>query len=120
LEQSAVSAEVFIAIRKTAAEPEFAIESLYLYTSQNTKLLSKVVQGATAKYSEAALAWAKKNGNAFLQDKDAFMTRVEYVQSPNNSVWRRHEKAKITPVDWVNDDFRSKTKFVSQGGLTVK
>lgn len=120
LEQSAVSAEVFVAIRKTAAGPEVAIESLYLYTSQNAKLLNKVVSGATAKYSEAALAWAKKNSSAFLQDNDAFMTRVEYVQSANNAVWRRQEKAKITPTAWVDEAFLAKTRYVSQGGLTVK
>ncbi len=48
------------------------------------------------------------------------MTRVEYVQSANNAVWRRQEKAKITPTAWVDEAFLAKTRYVSQGGLTVK
>jgi hypothetical protein len=114
-----VSAEVYVAIKKIDGEPQVSIESLNLYSNQNTKLLSKNIRVAKAKYSEAALAWAKKNSQGFLQDKDLFLTRVEYVQSPNVLLWRRQENVADAPAVWVNDDFRAKTKYISQGGLEV-
>jgi hypothetical protein len=115
----AVSAEVYVAIKKVDGEPQFSIESLNLYSKQNTKLLSKNMRVAKVKYSEAALAWAKKNSQGFLQDKDLFLTRVEYVQVPNTLLWRRQENIADVPAIWVNDDFREKTKYVGQAGLEV-
>lgn len=115
----AVSAEIYVAIKKTNGEPMVAIESLNLYSAQNTKILSKNAREAKAKYSQAALVWAKKNSQGFLQDKEQFLTRVEYVQSPNTLPWRRQENVADAPAAWVNDDFRAKTKYVSQGGLEI-
>lgn len=114
-----ISAEVYVAIKKIDGEPQVSIESLNLYGNQNTKLLSKSIRIAKVKYSEAALVWAKKNSQGFLQDKEQFLTRVEYVQSPNTLLWRRQENVADAPAVWVNDDFRAKTKYVSQGGLEV-
>lgn len=115
----AVSAEIYVAIKKTDGEPMVAIESLNLYSSQNTKILSKSAREAKAKYSQAALVWAKKNSQGFLQGKEQFLTRVEYVQSSNELLWRRQENVADAPAAWVNDDFRAKTKYVSQGNLEV-
>ena len=114
-----LSAEVYVAIKKIDGEPQVSIESLNIYSSQNTKLLSKSIRVAKVKYSEAALAWAKKNSQGFLQDKDLFLTRVEYVQAPNTLLWRRQENVADVPAAWVNDDFRAKTKYVGQGGLEI-
>lgn len=114
-----VSAEVYVAIKKTDGEPQLSIESLNLYAGQNNKIQTKSVRIAKAKYVESALAWAKKNSAGFLQDKEQFLTRVEYVQVSNTNGWRRQENVADAPASWVNDDFRAKTKYVSQGGLEV-
>ena len=115
-----VSAEVYVAIKKTDAVPSVALDSVYLYGSSNSKLSSKALPTAKAKYAEAALAFASKNSISLLQDKEQVMTRVEFVQSNNKSNWRRQEKAETANTDWLNDAFRAKTMYSSQGGLELK
>jgi hypothetical protein len=120
LDAVAVSAEVFVAIRKTDSGPEVALESLALYSFQNGKLLNKAATIGRPRYSEAALAWARKNAAALLQDRDFFITRVEYVQAANKLVWRRQENQPLPKIDWLTDAVRAKTLYVVQGGLVMK
>ncbi len=116
----AVSAEAYIAIRKTENGPQAALESLSLYGSQNTKLLNKTANLAKKEFSAAALAWGQKNAAAFLQDSEHFVTRVEFVQSSNRSAWRRQEKTEVPAIDWFTEAVRAKTVYVSQGGLELR
>ena len=120
LDAVAVSAEAYIAIRKTDAGPEVALDSLSLYASQNSKLQNKSVNIARPRYSETALAWARKNAAVLLQDRDYFVTRVEYVQAENKLLWRRQESQPLPKIDWMNDAVRSQTRYVVQGGLVMK
>lgn len=120
LAATGVSAEAYIAIRKTESGPQAALESLSLYGSQNTKLLNKAASLAKKEFSVAALAWGQKNAAAFLQDRDFYLTRVEFVQSNNRSAWRRQETAEVPAIDWFTEAVRAKTVYVSQGGLEIK
>jgi hypothetical protein len=116
----AVSGEAYIALRKTDGGAESALESLSLYGSQNTKLLNKAAALAKKEFAAAALAWGQKNAAAFLQDRDYFVTRVEFVQSNNRAAWRRQEKADVPAIDWLTQAVRARTVYVSQGGLELK
>ena len=116
----AVSAEAYIALRKTDGGAEAALESLSLYGTQNTKLLNKTAALAKKEFAAAALAWGQKNAAAFLQDRDYFVTRVEFIQSNNRAAWRRQEKAEVPAIDWFTESVRAKTVYVSQGGLEIK
>lgn len=120
LATTGVSAEAYIAIRKTENGPQAVLESLSLYGSQNTKLLNKPAALAKKEFSTAALAWGQKNAAAFLQDRDYYVTRVEFVQSNNRSAWRRQDKAEVPAIDWFTDAVRARTVYVSQGGLELK
>lgn len=116
----AISAEAYIAIRKTDNGPEAVLESLSLYGSQNAKLINKAVPVAKKDYAAAAMAWANKNAAAFLQDKDYFVTRVEFVQSNNRLPWRRQERVEVPAIEWFTEAVRARTVYVSQGGLELK
>ena len=120
LAASAISAEAYVAIRRTDAGPEAALASLSLYGSQNSKLINKAVPLAKKEFAAAAMSWANKNAAAFLQDRDYFVTRVEFVQSNNRLAWRRQEKAEVPAIDWFTEAVRAKTVYVSQGGLEIK
>jgi hypothetical protein len=110
------SAEVYVAIKKTDAEPLIGIESLYLYSAQNNKLISKFARNAKEKYTQAAITWAKKNSQSFLQNRQAYIARVEFVIASNTSPWRRQENWAGVTESWINDEFRAQTKYASQGG----
>ena len=116
----AISAEAYVAIRKTDTGPEAALESMSLYGSQNAKLINKAVPVAKKEYAAAAMAWANKNAAAFLQDKDYFVTRVEFVQSNNRLPWRRQERVEVPAIDWFTEAVRARTVYVSQGVLELK
>lgn len=120
LDAVAVSAEAFVAIRKTENGPEVSLETLALYGTLNNKMLNKFATIARPRYSQAALAWARKNAAAFLQDREYFITRVEYVQVANNLVWRRQENQALPKIDWLTDAVRAQTMYVVQGGLVMK
>lgn len=120
LAATAISAEAYIVIRKTENGPQVALESLSLYGNQNTRLISKAAALAKKEYTAAALAWGEKNAAAFLQDRDYFMTRVEFVQSNNRIGWRRQEKVTLPVIDWFTQPVRAKTMYVSQSGLEMK
>ena len=111
----AYSAEVYVAIKQTDSGPIVGIESLYLYSAQNSKLISKYARIAKEKYTEAALKWAKKNSQSFLQNRQVYLARVEFVIANNTSSWRRQENWAGETESWINDDFRAETKYVSQG-----
>lgn len=115
-----VSAEAYIALRKTEAGAEAVLESLYLYGPQNGKLLNRVLTLGKQQFAPAALAWANKNALALLQGRDYFLTRVEFVQANNTLPWRRQEKVQADTVDWLTDAVRAKTVYVSQGGLELQ
>lgn len=115
-----ISAEAYIALRKTESGPQAAIESLYLYSTQNGKLLSKSVPPAKQKYSQAALDWANKNAVALLQDREYVLARVEFALSNNKAQWRRQEKVETGNIEWFTDAVRAKTVYVSQGGMELK
>lgn len=120
LAATGVSAEAYIAIRRTENGPQAALESLSLYGSQNSKLPNKAANLAKKEFSAAALAWGQKNAAAFLQDRDHYLTRVEFVQSNNRSAWRRQEKAEVPAIDWFTEAVRARTVYVSQAGLEIK
>ena len=111
----AYSAEVYVAIKQTDTGPVVGIESLYLYSAQNSKLISKYARIAKEKFSAAALAWAKKNSQSFLQNRQLYLARVEFVVVSNTSTWRRQENWAGETESWINDEFRAETKYVSQG-----
>lgn len=113
------SADVYVAIKKLDSEIKVEIESLYLYSAQNSKLISKIARNAKEKYSEAALAWAKKNSQSFLQDKEVYLAHVEFVIQNNVVSWRRQENWADETDSWINDDFRAKTKYVGQGSWEI-
>lgn len=115
-----ISAEAYIALRNTESGPQAAIESLYLYSTQNGKLLGKSVPPAKQKYAQAALDWANKNAAALLQDREYVLARVEFALSNNKSPWRRQEKVETGNIDWFTDAVRAKTVYVSQGGMELK
>mgnify|MGYP003390855574 FL=1 len=115
-----ISAEAYIALRMTETGPQTAIESLYLYSTQNGKLLSKSVPAAKQKYGQAALDWANKNAVALLQDREYALARVEFALSNNKSPWRRQEKVETGSIDWFTDAVRAKTVYVGQGGMELK
>ena len=116
----AISAEAYIALRMTESGPQVALDSLYLYTSQNSKLLGKSVPPAKEKYGQAALEWANKNALALLQDRDVVLARVEFALSNNKSPWRRQEKVEAGNIDWFTDDVRARALYVGQGGMELK
>jgi hypothetical protein len=120
LDALAVSAEVYVAIRSTENGPQVELENLALYGTLNNKMLNKATSIARPRYSEVALAWARKNAAALLQDREYFMTRVEYVQAENKLVWRRQENQPLPKIDWLTDAVRSQTMYVVQGGLQLK
>ena len=115
-----ISAEAYIALRMTETGPQAAIESLYLYSTQNSKLLSKSVPAAKQKYAQAALDWANKNAVALLQDREYALARVEFALSNNKSAWRRQEKVETGNIDWFTSAVRAKTVYVGQGGMELK
>ena len=115
-----VSAEAYIALRKTDSGAEAVLESLYLYGPQNGKLLNRALNLGKQQFAPAALAWANKNALALLQGRDYFLTRVEFVQANNTLPWRRQEKVQADAADWLTDAVRAKTVYVSQGGLELQ
>lgn len=115
-----VNAEAYIALRRTESGPQAALESLYLFSTQNGKLISKSVPPAKLKYSQAALDWANKNAVALLQDREYALARVEFALSNNKSPWRRQEKVETGSIDWFTDAVRAKTVYVGQGGMELK
>ena len=115
-----VSAEAYIALRKTDSGAEAVLESLYLYGPQNGKLLNRALNLGKQQFAPAALAWANKNALALLQGRDYFVTRVEFVQANNTLPWRRQEKVQADAADWLTDAVRAKTVYVSQGGLELQ
>ena len=115
-----VSAEAYIALRKTDSGAEAVLESLYLYGPQNGKLLNRALNLGKQQFAPAALAWANKNALALLQGRDYFLTRVEFVQANNTLPWRRQEKVQADAADWLTDAVRTKTVYVSQGGLELQ
>ncbi len=115
-----VSAEAYIALRKTDSGAEAVLESLYLYGPQNGKLLNRALSLGKQQFAPAALAWANKNALALLQGRDYFVTRVEFVQANNTLPWRRQEKVQADAADWLTDTVRAKTVYVSQGGLELQ
>jgi hypothetical protein len=115
-----INAEAYIALRRTESGPQAALESLYLFSTQNGKLISKSVPPAKLKYSQAALDWANKNAVALLQDREYALARVEFALSNNKSPWRRQEKVETGSIDWFTDAVRAKTVYVGQGGMELK
>lgn len=115
-----VSAEAYIALRKTDSGAEAVLESLYLYGPQNGKLLNRALSLGKQQFAPAALAWANKNALALLQGRDYFVTRVEFVQANNTLPWRRQEKVQADAADWLTDAVRANTVYVSQGGLELQ
>lgn len=116
----AVSAEAFIALRMTESGPQAALDSLYLFGPQNSKLLGKSVPPAKEKYGQAALDWANKNALALLQDREYVLARVEFALSSNKSPWRRQEKVEAGNIDWFTDAVRARAMYVGQGGMDLK
>jgi len=119
LEAIPVSAEVFVALRQTANGPEVVIESLYLYSNNNSKMFSKFKNIARPIYKQAALDWVNKNAMAFLKDKQYFVARIEYVQVENDLSWRRNERTDGDKIDWITEAIRNQVMYVTQGGLQM-
>lgn len=115
-----VSAEAYIAIRRTDSGPQVALDSLSLFTAQNAKVSNKAFAVAKEKYGQEALRYGQANATALLQDKDVAMARVELVQANNKTPWRRQDKVDLPKVDWLTDDMRRKTVYVGQGVLELK
>lgn len=115
-----VSAEAYIAVRRTESGPQVALDSLSLFTAQNAKVSNKAFAVAKEKYGQEALRYGQANAAALLQDKDVAMARVELVQANNKTLWRRQDKVDLPKVDWLSDDMRRKTVYVGQGVLELK
>jgi len=115
-----VSAEAYIAIRRTDAGPQVTLDSLSLFTGQNAKVSNKAFAVAKEKYGQEALRYGQANAAALLQDKDVAMARVELVQANNKTLWRRQDKVDLPKVEWLTDDMRKKTVYVGQGVLELK
>ena len=115
-----VGAEAYIAIRRTDAGPQVALDSLSLFTGQNAKVSNKAFAVAKEKYSQEALRYGQANAAALLQNKDVAMARVELVQANNKTLWRRQDKVDLPKVDWLTDDMRRKNVYVGQGVLELK
>jgi hypothetical protein len=120
MESQGVGAEAYIAIRRTEAGPEVALDGLSLFTATNVKVSNKAFDIAKEKYSQEALRYGQINAAAMLQDKDVVMARVELVQANNKTLWRRQDKIDLPKVEWLTDAMRQQTVYVGQGVLERK